>query len=417
MKTEIKPGILERPFDVAVVGAGPAGLAAAIKLASSGKRVVVIDENSRTGGKLRGQLHEEHDGHWWNGPQLADDLEAQARGAGVVLLLGAVVWQLSPNWTIHLTFPQEKKAPISSIQAQRVLIATGAVERPLPLEGWTLPGVMTIGAAQVLTNIHRVKPGQRILVVGMDALSLTIARAMELSGVKVVGIVLAPAETGVTPLSNLAKLAPMAKLAPAWYMRAGAPFLSIPPIRWLVAHLLPRKLPVWGIPLQPRTAISRVLGTDRVTGVELVTVRPKGKTKESSRHEVAVDSVALANGLAPLNELLAPLAHSFVRAQHLGGVVPAYDEFMRTECEGLYIAGNAAGIEGAKMALEQGQLVAQTILFDMGSESITEAELFEKVNDMRKKRRSMEFQFDPKVEQGLSLVAQAWLERAPVESP
>jgi sarcosine oxidase subunit alpha len=146
-------------------------------------------------------------------------------------------------------------------------------------------------------------------------------------------------------------------------------------------------------------------------------VSPKGKTKESSRHEVAVDSVALANGLAPLNELLAPLAHSFVRAQHLGGVVPAYDEFMRTECEGLYIAGNAAGIEGAKMALEQGQLVAQTILFDMGSESITEAELFEKVNDMRKKRRSMEFQFDPKVEQGLSLVAQAWLERAPVESP
>lgn len=417
MKTEIDAEMYAQQFDVAVIGAGPAGLSAAINLAISGKRVVVIDENSRTGGKLRGQLHEEHDGHWWNGPQLADDLEARARAAGVAILLGAVVWQLSPEWTVHLTFPQLAQAPISSIQAHRILVATGAVERPLPVEGWTLPGVMTIGAAQVLTNIHRVKPGQRVLVVGMDALSLTIARAMQLSGVEVVGIVLAPPETGVTPLSNLAKLAPMAKLAPSWYMRAGAPFLSVAPLRWMAAHLLPKKLSVWGIPLMPRTAISKVIGTDNVTSVELVTVSPSGKIKESSRRQVPVDAVALANGLAPLNELLAPLAHSFVRAQHLGGVVPIYDQFLRTECHGVYIAGNAAGIEGAKMALEQGKLVAQTMLFDMGSDSVDEADLLESVKQISTKRRSMEFQFDPQVEQGLSLVAQAWLEHNRVEAP
>jgi sarcosine oxidase subunit alpha len=404
-------------YDVAIVGAGPAGLTAAADLASAGQRVIVIDENPRTGGKLRGQLHEEGGGHWWNGPELADALEDAAREAGAELLLNAVVWQVHPGWTVHVTFPAERDAAMSSIRADRVIVASGAVERPLPLDGWTLPGVMTIGAAQVLTNIHRVQPGARVLVVGMDALSLTIARAMQLGGVDVVGIVLPPSKTGMSPLANLARLAPMAKLAPAWYMRAGAPFLKIPPLRWIVAHLLPKRFPVWGIPLMLRTAVERVTGSQQVDGVELVDVGVRGGARASSRRQIEVDAVAIANGLAPLNELVAPLARTFVRAKHLGGVVPVYDEFLRTEVEGLYIAGNAAGIEGAKMAIEQGRLVAQTVLRDTGSELITDGDLRERVEQIRRKRRSMEFQFDPLVERGLSRVARAWAERTPVEQP
>jgi len=414
--TPERPAEADAPhYDVAIVGAGPAGLAAATDLALAGKRVIVIDENPRTGGKLRGQLHEEGGGHWWNGPELADGLEAAARDAGVEILLNAVVWQVHPGWTVHLTFPAETDAKLSSVRANRVLVASGAVESPLPLNGWTLPGVMTIGAAQVLTNIHRVQPGKRVLVVGMDALSLTIARAMQLGGVEVVGIVLPPVETGMTPLRNLARLAPMAKLAPAWFMRAGAPFLKIPFARWIAAQVLPKRFPVWGIPLMLLTALVRVTGTDRVDGVELVDVSAHGQPKPSSHRRIAVDAVAIANGLAPLNELAAPLAQTFVRAEHLGGVVPVYDEFMRTEVEGLYIAGNAAGIEGAKMAIEQGHLVAQTILFDEGSDRVSEADLRERVEAIRRKRRSMEFQFDPQVERGLSRVAQAWADRTPAE--
>lgn len=406
----------QRPrYDVAIVGAGPAGLAAAADLALAGKRVVVIDENPRTGGKLRGQLHEEGGGHWWNGPELADELETAARDAGVEILLNAVVWQVHPGWTVHITFPAVSDAPMSAVLADRVLIATGGVERPLPLNGWTLPGVMTIGAAQVLTNIHRVKPGQRVLVVGMDALSLTIARAMQLGGVEVVGIVLPPPATGMGPLKNLAKLAPMAKLAPAWFMRVGAPLLNIPIARWFAAHILPKRFPVWGIPLMLRTALDGVTGTGQVSGVEIVDLSVRGEVKPSTRRRITVDAVAIANGLAPLNELVAPLAQTFVRAEHLGGVVPVFDEFMRTEIDGLYIAGNAAGIEGAKMALEQGHLVAQTILFDSGSDRVTEASLREQVSAMRQKRRSMEFQFDPEVERGLSRVAAAWAQRTAVE--
>lgn len=413
LEAESSPHVPE--YDVVIVGAGPAGLAAAADLASAGKSVMVVDENPRAGGKLRGQLHEEGGGHWWNGPALADELEAAAREAGAEILLNTVVWQVHPGWTIHITRPDQNDAQVRSLHAKRVLIATGAVERPLPLKGWTRPGVMTIGAAQVLTNIHRVRPGERVLVVGMDALSLTIARAMQLGGAEVVGIVLPPPETGLSPLNNLARLAPMAKLAPAWYLRAGAPFLKLPLARWIAAQLLPKKFPVWGIPLMLRTALESVHGAEAVDGVQLVELTAGGSVKEATRRRVSVDAVAVANGLAPLNELVAPLAKTFVRAKHLGGVVPVYDEFTRTEVDGLYLAGNAAGIEGAKIAREQGQLAALTILADDGVPNVTDTRLRNRAAEIRRKRQEMEFQFDPLVERGLSLVAEAWAERSTVE--
>lgn len=404
-----------KSFDVAIIGAGPAGLTAATELARAGKRVILLDENWRTGGKLRGQLHEEHGGHWWNGPELADGLERRARDAGVTIRLGVVVWKIAPGWTVHLTLPAETDANETIVRASNVLVATGAVERPLPFDGWTLPGVMTIGAAQVLTNIHRVKPGQRVLVVGMDALSLTIARAMQLGGVDVVGIVLPPPETGISPLANLARLAPMAKLAPAWFMRAGAPLLRIPLARSVAARILPKRLSAWGMPLMMRTAIIRAHGHKQVTEVEVAQVTARGVVIESSRKTLAVDAVAVANGLAPLNELIAPIAHTFVRARNLGGVVPVYDEYLRSEHPGLYVAGNAAGIEGAKMAMAQGNLVAQTILLDSGSAEVTQDALDQTLTAMRTARRSMEFQFDPNVEIGLSRVAEAWQTRDDAE--
>src|SRR2546428_5533487 len=210
--------------DVAVIGAGPAGLTAAKVLARRGFSVVVLDEYPRPGGRLLGQIYEDRRKpaaeRLWDGAAIAAGLEADVRAAGGVILTGRTVWDIEPGWTLHVT-----PGPDAKIEARAVIVATGATERAIPIPGWTLPGVMTIGAAQVLTNVHAVAPGERVLVAGMDALSLSIVGEMVAAGVNVVGAVLPPPgplarEYGV-PAEAIGQLADASALAPNLVLRLG----------------------------------------------------------------------------------------------------------------------------------------------------------------------------------------------------
>jgi sarcosine oxidase subunit alpha len=395
-------------LDLVVVGGGPAGLSAARDVAAAGGRVVVVDENHAMGGKLRGQLHESPDGTgWWKGRELAEQAEEAAVEAGAQMMTGTVAWGLEPGWTVRVSHGAGG-AP-EKITARAILVATGAVERPMPLPGWTLPGVMTIGAAQVLTNIHRVKPGRRVLVVGMDVLSLTIARALQLAGVEVVGIVLPPPTVeDSSPQATLSRLGPMAKLAPARYMRLGGTVLRSALGRSVAAALTPRTLRLWGIPLHLRTSLAAIVGNDEVTGVRLIDVKGDGTPVPGSERSLAVDAVCLANGLAPLNELTATLDCGFLRSPELGGVVPLHSDALRTRFDGLYVAGNAIGIESAKIAMKQGELVALSIVQDLGLADVPEDRSAQAVEELATARRDMEFQFDPDVQRGHDNVQRAW---------
>ena len=134
--------------DVCVIGAGPAGLAASSILARYGRRVVVVDESPEPGGRLLGQLHRVgrrndafHQDGWWHGCRIAAMLAEEAQAAGAAFLQGASVWGIYPGWRVCVSGDEPR-----IIDAERVVIATGASEVPLPIPGWTLPGVMTIGA-------------------------------------------------------------------------------------------------------------------------------------------------------------------------------------------------------------------------------------------------------------------------------
>ncbi|TFC81752.1 FAD-binding protein [Cryobacterium sp. TMT1-21] len=397
-------------FDLVVIGGGPAGLTAARDVAAAGGRVMVVDENHAMGGKLRGQLHEDPaDSSWWKGWELAEQAEKDAVDAGARMMTDVVAWGLEPGWTVRLTYPAGRTGGPSQLTTRAVLVATGAVERPMPVAGWTLPGAMTIGAAQVLTNIHRVKPGHRVLVVGMDVLSLTIARAMQLAGVDVVGIVLPPTTVkGSSPRATLGRLAPMAKLAPAKYMRLGGHFLGWSWVQALASRLVPRTLRMWGIPLHLRTSLVAIQGTDQVTGAALVNVTADGTPIPGSERKVAVDAVCLANGLIPLNELLATLDCSFVRSPDLGGTVPVHSDTLRTQLDGMYVAGNSIGIESAKIAEKQGALVALSIIDDLGLSSRHGGDAAGAALELMGARRTMEFQFDANVQRGHDDVQRAW---------
>src|SRR5699024_4416354 len=142
--------------DVVIIGAGPAGLAAAIVCRKQDLSVTILDEFPKIGGRLLGQLHEEPNAEWWNGIKEASKMEQEARDLDTVFELGISVHHIEKQTDSFFVHTNQKV-----IHTKNVLIATGAAESAAPIPGWTLPGVMSIGAAQVMTNVHRVKVGEK----------------------------------------------------------------------------------------------------------------------------------------------------------------------------------------------------------------------------------------------------------------
>src|SRR5699024_6357386 len=147
-----------------------AGLEAASTCAGHDMKVLVIDEYMKAGGRLLGQLYEEPGGGWWNGIEESKKLFEYAVNNGAEILLSTPVNNIENSndlWSVY--------AENGTFQTKRLLLATGATESPIAVPGWTLPGVMSVGAAQVMTNVNRVKPGNRGIIIGVNVLSAAIA--------------------------------------------------------------------------------------------------------------------------------------------------------------------------------------------------------------------------------------------------
>jgi sarcosine oxidase subunit alpha len=387
--------------DVAVIGAGPAGLSAAIAAAEAGARVTVIDENPAPGGRLLGQLHQESDGNWWIGKEVAAELTDRAAVAGVQLMERREVWGMYPEWKLALDGGE-------TLTASCVVLASGAAERALPIPGWTLPGAMTIGAAQTLTNYYRVLPGKRVAVVGVDPLSLTVAHELTMAGAEVVGIYLPPAdlfskEKG-DPQYNLGYLAGMADLAPNAFLRAGAKLVGVPAIRKLAAALYPKAgIPVLGTKLKLRQRVSSIEGDDRVYGVAIDEVDRNGRPTGRSRF-LEVDCVCLSGGLYPVQELTAGC--SIERIDELGGHVPLHSPEMETSLRNLFVAGNITGIEGAKIARAQGALAGSAAAARLGL--LDAAAVTLAADRVDQARNTSPITFHPDIVQGRRRAAEAW---------
>jgi len=388
-------------FNVVVIGAGPAGLSAAVTAAEAGARVAVVDENPIAGGRLLGQLHQESGGQWWIGKDVAAELSSRAAVAGVQVRTGREVWGLFEGWRVALDGGE-------ILEASHVVLASGAAERAMPIEGWTLPGVMTVGAAQTLNNYYRVRPGERIAVVGVDPLSLTVAHELKLAGATVMGIYMPPKDTfnkeRADPRYNLDYLSGMAHLAPNALLRAGAGLAGFPAVRKLAARLYPKSgLPVLGVRLKLRQSVTRILGNSRVTGVEVADVdghgRPTGRTQV-----VDVDCVCLSGGLYPVQELTGGCR--MARIEELGGRVPLYSSEMETTLKNLFVAGNVTGIEGAKVAMAQGRLAGSAIAARLGL--VSPAAVREAAEGVVRAREGSPITFLPGIREGRQKAEQLW---------
>ncbi len=399
--------------DVAIIGGGPAGLSAATVLASYGAKVVVVDEQAHIGGRLLGQLYQRRNGTWWIGRHIAHDLEQKATNSSVQFLTETSVWGVFPQWTLQLYSPS--RVVPETIQASCVLICTGAAQVPIPIAGWTLPGVMGVGAAQMLMNAYHVRPGKRALIIGVDLLGLTIARELQLGGVDIAGIVLPNksliSRTGDSPLAAMRFLGQLSDWAPTWMMRRIAHGLRHPFWASLAAKLFPhRGIKIWDMPFLFRQAATAILGEQEVEGVMVVDVQTNGDPIPGSEHAMAVDTVFLSGGLYPLAELPAAMGCRLAFIPELGGQVPLYGPWGETTLESVFVAGSVTGIEGAQVAMEQGILAGIGIARQLGliDQDDAEAQRQKAHEKIRLARSRAEVQFLASIQIGRNLMKTLW---------
>jgi sarcosine oxidase, subunit alpha len=404
-----------KKIDLAIIGAGPAGISAAITAAKYGIPAVILDEQPRPGGRLLCQVHKdpEKPGEWLNGRAIVADLLGQARAAGVEILSRTEVWGIWPSWSVALGGPG--RGSVDAFEAKAVLVATGGAENGLPFPGWTRPGVITVGAAQTMMMQSRLLPGQRALVVGTDPLALSVAMEMAEYGVNVVGVVLPPpgptsgpmanpkdAITNVTRLSRLAPNAALRKLGSLFQQAAT-----------LGAHLFPKRgLTVQGVPFMLRRCIIDTTGANGVQSATLANLTPDGELVDGSEREIAVDAVCISGGLHPLAELAEACDCKFAYVEELGGRVPVHRPDMQTTQQGLFVAGSATGIEGAQVAMAQGNMAAIGIARYFGriSEHESASLLEQAAAGVEAARREAILAFNPDVARGRSKEAHLWKE-------
>lgn len=311
--------------DVLVIGGGAGGLNAAIAAAGAGASVVVLDERKVPGGQYFKQPS--------GGAVALDDqqaegaeLVARARASGAEIIGGVEIWGAFDGPLILA----EIGGGALVARPRRVIVATGAYERPRMVPGWTLPGVMTTGAAQTLWRSYRSLPGRRVAVCGSGPLNLQVALELATGGAEVAMV----AETAPAPWTR-----PLAALA----LVLAGPKLAAKGMR-LVAGLRRR-------------------GVATRYGTRLVRVDPEGGAlratfRDGAGQEVAVtvDALCMNDGFEPQNEILRLFGAGMTWDAAFGHLRCTRDAAMQTTVPGVFAVGDCAGLGGAPAAAVEGRI-------------------------------------------------------------
>ncbi|MGN0203741.1 MAG: FAD-dependent oxidoreductase [Coprococcus sp.] len=306
-------------YDLIIAGAGPSGLSAAVEAAKSGLKVVVFDENEKPGGQLFKQIHKffgskEHKARI-RGYVIGQQLLEEADRAGVEVVLNAVVIGLYQDKEIVVKIGEE----IRHYKANAIIVATGAAENMVTFDGWTLPGVIGAGAAQTMMNLHGIRPGKRVLMLGSGNVGLVVSFQLLQCGCDVVALVDAAPKVGGYGV-HAAKIA-----------RTGVPFY--------LSH-----------------TIVRAEGESCVEGVIIAEVDEKFRFIPGTEKHFDVDTICLAVGLSPMSQLLKMAGCKMEDDPKRGGQVPVCDQWGQTSIPGIFAAGDVSGIEEASSAMIEGRI-------------------------------------------------------------
>jgi len=315
--------------DVAIIGAGPAGMAAAALTAHAGLSTIMLDENPGVGGQIHRSIGSTPvrkesilGGDYWGGQSLVRALrETRAR-----FVPNATVWSLSPDREIGVS--HEGRSHL--LKARSVIIATGALERPFPVPGWTMPGVMTVGGAQTLLKSSGLIPSGRVVLAGSGPLLWLFAAQTLRAG----GSIEAMLDTA--PRANWRRAAAVASaFVVSPYLRKGMMLLA--KVRRNVRVV---------------SAVTdlEAQGAGRLQSVAF--------SVDGKRERMPADVLLLHQGVVPNVNLAmaAGVRHTWDDDQLC--FVPVLDAYGGTNVDGIAVAGDGAGIGGARVAEERGRLAA-----------------------------------------------------------
>jgi NADPH-dependent 2,4-dienoyl-CoA reductase/sulfur reductase-like enzyme len=338
------------PVDLLIIGAGPAGMAAATTARRAGLDVLVIDEQPSPGGQI------------WRGIETvaatprasilgASYLEGRPvaeafRASGAGYEPESQLWQIEPGFRAFVTRAGKARA----IQARTILIATGAQERPAPFRGWTLPGILTVGAGQILLKTSGQVPARPVWLAGSGPLMLLYMTQLLKVGGRIAGYL------DTTPPGRLAAALP--HLAGA--LRSAGDLAK--GIGWSLA------LRAKGIRPIRHVVDIEATGTDRLEAIRY-------RTAQGLEGTVPAETLLVHEGVIPNVHAALALGCAMRWRDDQDCYVPVLDAWGESSEANIFIAGDGVGIAGAKAAALRGEIAALGIAAKLGRLTTEVAEI------------------------------------------
>ena len=333
-----------KKVDLVVLGAGPAGVAAANVASKEGAEVVIIDENSSAGGQIyRAPPNEFQPQNSFKSDEFREGEKQRniLKNSNVKALFKHRVWSVSSDLVVSTVGPNG----LSSWHARSLIIANGALERIIPFPGWTIPGVIGLAASTILLKSQYVLPGQSTVVAGCGPLLIAVANGIIKSGGKVSAII------DLNSKSDWIKAFPRLLSRPDQLFKGMSWFANIMKA---------------GIKLYGGHAVTNTKQVDNVLRISIAPINSAGSILDSKNQKIVEgDCLAIGHGLFPSTEITRLLKAKHIYDPLKGGWVPLIDDDFRSSIPGVYIAGDATGISGAFSAVQKGRIAGMAAVRDL----------------------------------------------------
>lgn len=317
-----------KEIDILVIGAGPAGMHAAISASKLDATVLICERNENLGGQLIKQtgkfFGKEYAG--LRGFQIYDKLINHLEKAKNIEIWTSSTIMGRYNDGVVTCLHEGKHV---KIKPARTIIATGASEKFLAFSGNDLPGVFSAGAAETLMHMSGIKPAEKVLMVGAGNIGLTVSYQLKQAGVEVAAVI-----------------------------------DVLPQISGYFVHA--SKLKRTGTPIKCSCTILEAYGDEKVEGAKIAMIDENWQIIPGTEENIECDAVCLAVGLNPLAELCWQSGCQMAYIKELSGPVPIVDKYMETTVSGIYAAGDVCGLEEATTAIAEGKLAGISAAASLG---------------------------------------------------
>jgi hydrogen cyanide synthase HcnB len=331
---------------VVIIGAGTAGLHAAFELAETGVASLVIDSAPCIGGVVyRGAMRRGSHGNFLGRKlkQTTESLYSRLKKYDQLIGLRLGTEVIGPTGTGKQFAILSKQTTLEFLEYSQLIVCVGCYEQTTPFPGWTLPGVMALGGAQLQIKNGLVHPGKRMVICGSGPLVPVAALQMYRAGVEVVGLC-------------------EANQFSSFVRHSGVLFQNTR----LATEGLSTLARLWlgGIRPQYGWGLVEARGGELLEEVVIAPYDDEWKPDHTRAKVIAADCLATGYGFVPRTELTRLLGAEH-RLDEAGGFVPVTDEMCRTSLDGVYVAGDVSGIQGGQIAAEMGKLAAVACLEDL----------------------------------------------------